>query len=204
MELTALRVLRSALGRPSWQVRWDNQVGLDMNFGVPHLEIHEPQASKSKSARVREHFARRQVHLNGTHWLVLSSESWQLALADGTVADRRSSARRKDAACARLGGEQLTAIVIEPASGATVFHFDLGAELTARVPRGWDTEPDAELWSLHAPRDRFVAVAAGGWYATGSTRKATPRSKPIAPSGSGGEDLVIGAAPVTSGAKLRR
>ena len=163
-----------------------------MNFGPPRLEIHEPRPSTSRSPRVRAHFASRRVHLHGTHWLVAATEAWKLSLAGGLAVRRTSSARQQDIAVARLRGEKLRAIVIDSRTGSTSFQFDLGARLDVRPPRGWVAGQDYELWSLHAPRHRFVAVNAGGLYRTGSTRKAEDRLQPLGTATGQDDRIIIG------------
>jgi hypothetical protein len=172
-------------------VRWDNQVGLDMNFGPPRLEIREPRMSTAKSLRVRQQFARRGVYLKGTHWLVAAAEAWRLRLADGLDVRRTSSAKRLDMAVARLRGEKLRAIVIDPRTSETHFHFDLGATLEVRTPRQF-RDDEFELWSLHAPVNRHVSVGAGGVYRTGSTKKPDSELRPIQDSVSSPRDLIVG------------
>ena len=163
LRASAIRVLRSALRLPCWQVRWDRQVGLDMNFGRPHMELRQPRESLSRSPRVRAHSARRGVHLHGTHWLVVYPGRWRLTLADGLTVRDTSSAKRLDMAVARLSGELLEGIAIHSQTGRTDFFFDLGGHMTVRWPRAHAADKDHELWSLHS-RSRFVAVFAGGDY----------------------------------------
>lgn len=163
---TVLRILRGSLGRPCWQVRWDRQIGLDMNFGAPRMELRQPTVSTARSPRVRAQFARRGVYLRGSHWLVAHPGRWRLALADGLTVRDTASAKRLDIATARLEGELLEGLAIDRQSGRTEFFFDLGARLTVQAPRAYSSDPDLELWSLHS-RSRFVAVFAGGSYDTG-------------------------------------
>lgn len=165
MNASAKKVLSSALGLVCWQVRWDAQVGLDMNFGPPHMLVRDRLKSPPTSERLRRLFSRRLVMLRGTHWLVLYPGLWRLELADGLIVRDTSSVKKLDMAVARLSGEKLNGIVIQPRTGSTVFHFDLGARIIARGAHGRAAHED-ELWSLHAG-SRYVSVHAGGWYATG-------------------------------------
>jgi hypothetical protein len=137
-------------------------------------------------------FARRLVRLHGTHWLRVAAEAWEITLADGMRARRSSSARNCDIACARLEGEQLIEVTIDTRSGATDFKFDLGGGVRVRCPRGWRDEPDAELWSLHAPRNRHVTVFAGGTYISGLTTKRDGEPEPVVSQGLVPGTLVIG------------
>jgi hypothetical protein len=172
-----------------------------MNFGAPRLEVREPRVGTSKFPRVRQLFAQRGVYLEGTHWLVAAPEAWRLRLADGLEVRRASSAKRQDMAVARLTGEKIRAIEIDSHTGATRFHFDLGATLEVRPPRQSDGE-EFELWSLHAPGKRYVAVSADGLYRTGSIHKADATLQPIRKPGMR-EALVIGSAPLLRGRDVR-
>jgi len=194
MKSLALKDLASALGLPCWQVRWDNQVGLDMNFGVPKMEVEEPKVSSAHSERVRALFARRRVFFRGTHWLVITPFTWSIQLADGLRASASSSAKRQDIVCHRLAGEKLTAIQISPTSGRTQFYFDLGAKITVRGEHVSPFDED-DLWSLHArARGRFVAVHGGGGYRAGSLRGTGDGTHPIV-ARDGAASIVVGSLP---------
>lgn len=143
-----------------------------MNFGSPRMEVREPMESTARSPRVRAHFARRGVHLRGTHWLVAYPGRWRLSLAEGLTVRDTSSAKRLDMAVARLRGEFLEAIAIHPHTGRTEFLFDLGAQLSVRWRGAPADQGKHELWSLHN-QSRFVGVFSGGKYDTGSLRSTT-------------------------------
>lgn len=174
----ALRVLASVFGLPCWQVRWDGQVGLDMNFGAPRLSIRQPRASSSGSTRVRAQMARRGVHLHGTHWLLVGPGTWRLELADGLAVRDSSSAKRLDMAVARLNGEILEGIRMDGASGTTLFLFDLGSRLLVRGGSG--APHGSELWSLN-DRSHSVEVYMGGQYACAPVKRAVEQRLPLGP-----------------------
>ena len=48
-----------------------------------------------------------------------------------------------------------------------------------------------ELWSLHAPRERFVAGYAGGYFATGLTRGQDPPPVELVPRPREGAEIAI-------------
>ena len=172
------RIIRGALGLPCWQVRWDGQVGLDMNFGEPHMVVRQPRKSDSSSARVRALFARRAVFLRGTHALVAYPGCWRLRTSDGAVVRESHSVKRLNSAVGRLSGEIPVGLAIDPFTGRSEFFFDLGGRVSVRWPPGVAIDDDAELWSMHS-RSRYVAVFAGGRYATGSRRVAAEERKPF-------------------------
>jgi hypothetical protein len=175
---SALRVVHSAFGLPSWQVRWDSQIGLDLNFGPPTLEIREPRPIVKDSARVRATFARRGVYLRGSHWLLISAAFWRVELADGLVVRDNGSVKRLDQAVARLKGEKLEGLCINARTGMTTFYFDLGGRIVAR---GRSNAPaDSEIWSI-SNRTRSVAVYVRGAYTCNSVTKSPGDTVPIVP-----------------------
>ena len=74
------RDLRRLLGHPCWGLGYGLQSNLYMNFGAPHLNILEPRASRAKSSRVRELFARRHVTVRGDWRLWVHCAYWRLDL----------------------------------------------------------------------------------------------------------------------------
>ena len=177
MKADARGTIQSALGLPCWQVRWDSQVGLDMNFGPPKLEIREPQRTLGGSARVRSIFARRGVYLRGSHWLVIRAGAWRLELADGLVVRDTSSTKRLDMAVARLKGEKLEGVAIDPRSGMTAFYFDLGGRIIVRASAV--ASENSEIWSL-SNRRLAVAIHSGGSYTCTPVRGSPGEPTPMA------------------------
>ena len=177
MNSAARGIIASTLHLPCWQVRWDNQVGLDMNFGWPSMELVDRAPLPRAPQGSRRSVPSRSLYLKGSHWLCVSPWWWRLELAEGVRVRSSSSTKAQDMACARLAGEKLVRVEINGRTGMTTFRFDLGGTLTvsARGPVDDDTD---ELWTLHA-RGRYVAVHADGQYETGSTRTARNRRLPI-------------------------
>ena len=173
-----MHALSSVLGLPCWQVRWDSQVGLDMNFGPPRIEVREPRKIHARSRRVKKLFASRRVMLRGSHWLILYPGRWRLELADGLVVRDSSSVKQLDMAVARLGGEKLQGVAIDSRTGSTTFYFDLGGRIVVRGGKATGSAEQDEFWSLHA-RSRYVSVYSGGGYATGSISSAETEIMPL-------------------------
>jgi len=161
-----------------------------MNFGPPRMKVREPRKAAGTSERVKKLFARRLVMLRGSHWLVLYPGRWRLELLDGLIVRDTSSPKKLDMATARLGGEKLTGLTIDPRTGTTVFYFDLGARLIARASSKGGDASEQELWSVHV-NGRYVSIYAGGQYAFGATSAATTETMPI----NGSEVLVIAKSP---------
>ena len=193
MNDSARKLLRSAMNEPWWRVRWDAQVGLHLDCGAPRLESDGIWQRRVLPRGATKLVARRVVRVLGTHWLWFAPQAWRIALADGLTVSDTSSARARDCACARLEGEMLVRVRIDVASSASVFEFDLGSSVTVSAPRGArvTARNRLELWSLHCPRERFVAGYAGGYYSTGSTRGQDPPPVPLAPRPREGTELVV-------------
>lgn len=155
------RILASTLGMPCWQVRWDGNVGLDLNFGQPRLVIREPRAQRPGHPRENAGLARRGAHLHGTRWLVCHPGHWRLAVGRDAPVRDTSSSRRLDLAVARLRGEMLVAVGVQPGAGVTRFHFDLGSSIEVRRRARAALAQREELWSVTA-RARCATVHGTG------------------------------------------
>jgi hypothetical protein len=142
------------------------------------MELVEREPRKNAARGSRWSVRHRHVHLKGSHWLCIQPGFWRLELAEGLTVRSTSSAKAQDMACARLRGEKLANVAIDPASGRTVFSFDLGGRITVAARSKLDEEYD-ELWILHAPRHVAVAIHAMGLYRVGSTRAADGMKRPI-------------------------
>lgn len=193
MNAAARKLLQSAMNKPWWRVRWDAQVGLDLDCGTPRLEIDGVWKGSVLPRGASQLAPRRPVRVFGTHWLWVAPRAWRIALADGLTVTDASSVRARDWACARLKGEALIRVSIDVASGVSTFDFDLGSTVTVRAPRGSrsTTRNRLELWTLHAPRDRFLSGYAGGYWSTGSTRGQDPPPLPLLPRPKEGSVIVV-------------
>ena len=70
-------LVRSVFGKPAWQIKWDHQVGLRLDFGAPYLHVREPREVDTPKKRVRALF-KRLVTLRGSHYLWIAPEAWRL------------------------------------------------------------------------------------------------------------------------------
>ena len=94
-------------------------------------------------------------------------------------------------AVARLCGEILNGLIVDSRTGATTFHFDLGARIVVRAQTA-PTEPsEDELWSIRN-RSRFACVCRGGQYSTDSLEKAATAFSPIGRAGAGSVIVATG------------
>lgn len=155
------KLIRPLLDSPCWRIRYDSQLGLDLSFGEPYLEIREPRQSKSKLPSIREHFARRGAVLSASCWLWIRSAHWTITVGNGCRANWSTSARKRGIAFSMLQGEKVTGVIIEPNTGRTTFLFDLGGVLVARrIGRA----ANDTLWTLYKPNGYCLAVRSDGHY----------------------------------------
>ena len=165
------RILKSfdpLIGLPCWNVHYDGNTGLWLQFGAPRLHIREPRPGVGSTDRVREHFSYRLVTLRGEWTFAVTCGRWALELRSERAATDRSADRRMATAIARLDGQRFTAVEIDSGTGRTVLRFDLGAVL--RIA-GSDCD-DGDLWTLYKPRGRALSVRSTGEYADGSASRA--------------------------------
>ena len=144
--MRVMRLIRPIFNTPCWRINYDCQLGLDLSFGSPYLEIREPRILKSKMRRVRESYARRRVFIKASCWLWIQSAYWTLNLKDGRRVTWNSSAKSRAIAFARLEGEKVISLTIEPKTGRTTFLFDFGGVLIAKRFR---QVADDTLWTLY-------------------------------------------------------
>jgi hypothetical protein len=86
---------------------------------------------------------------------------WSLDLPDFAKITKSSSNRRKNMAIARLDGQKLTQVTVDPRNSSTQFDFDLGGVLNVRrLSPGYH----GELWTLYNPDGFTLAVRGDGCY----------------------------------------
>ena len=155
------------LGVPSWQV-WNIHGSMIMiEFGDPVVEIREPVMRPTHLDAGPTAALRRQAFVHGGWTLTLEYCEWELWLTGALVADSESLEPTMSRALKVLQGQALTAIAVEPESGATAFSFDLGAlVLTKPAPSGFYGSDPAEQWTLGMPDNRNVAVRDDGTFST--------------------------------------
>jgi hypothetical protein len=164
------RAFAPLIGLPCWQVTWDAQTGLWLEFGTPRLTIREPKAViRAKSPRVRRLLSYRLVTPVGQWTFAVTSGRWRLTLRDEPRAVTSDGAPARIARLLTwLDGQQLTSAAVDDRTGRTTLMFDLGATLviaTSMVESG-------ELWTLYQPRGRALSLRADGWYSAGLATQA--------------------------------
>lgn len=152
------RTFKRVYGQPCWDVHYDRQLNLSMNFGKPSLRIREPYQSKSTSEAIQRAAARRMVRPCGQWWLWIFCSYWQLTSDDTDSVTGSCSSSKIQRAIVQLSGQKLVSVAIKPATGATRFAFDLGCVLECRR-----FEPDdADFWTLYKPNGYTLSVHGDG------------------------------------------
>lgn len=149
------------IGKPCWGRHYDSQTGLHLNFGNPQLEIREPYKSNSKDVVLRERAQYRSITVKGTSWLWIFCSFWKLTLKDAMTVRSSFSYRMIQIATARLDGQILLDVKVHPATGSTIFKFDIGAVLECRRFDKQSTEP---LWLLGKSDGHCLSVTGDGYY----------------------------------------
>jgi hypothetical protein len=153
------KVFGELYGEPCWNVKPGYGSFFTLEFGKPHLDIHEPTvASKDASRKVRRLLARRSVFVHGEWHLRIASCSWEV-LSNGKHVGNGSTKQSMRRAADLLDGQKLIRFSFLPEKAWSVFEFDLGAVLRT-VP--YDRK--GEQWVLHTPKEKALTLRADRRY----------------------------------------
>lgn len=144
-----------------WEVKWDGNLNLSMNFGQPSLSIREPKAVRSNSKKVGDSFKYRHVAIHGEWFFWILSGYWKVSIKDFDEVTSATSYKRKIRALARLDGQKLVSVSVNSETSATKLDFDLGATLSIRRT---SKKSDTDIWSLYKPDGYVLSVRADGKY----------------------------------------
>jgi hypothetical protein len=145
-----------------WNVSWDPQTNLWIEFGAPSLYIREPRASNTRSDRVQRLMRYRLVVPRGAWRLAVWLARWRLALRDDApVSGALGSNSRRADALRCLDGQRFVAATVDRLTGFTRLEFDLGAVLELRR---FSANEHEEMWSLYRPNDFVLTVRNDGRY----------------------------------------
>jgi hypothetical protein len=175
------RSFQPVYGQPCWGLNYDRCLNLSMNFGKPSLCVREPCNTNSKSEVVQRLAAQRLVTVRGKWWLWIYYCSWRLTSDGLPLATSSSSLKRIERATAKLAGQALVSVEVEPETSATRFCFDLGCVLHCRR---FEEDTDAELWMLYKPSGYVLSVHGNGTF---SHQRATEVEKRFQPIEDGGQ-----------------
>ena len=148
------QVFAPLYGLPCWHVQPGYGQILTLEFGQPHLEVHEPTNRPARTARLRRLYARRTVVVHGAWHLWIYCCDW-CVLVRGKVVGDNTSTRRCRRAAQELDGQALISVSLDLDTMRTRFLFDLGASL--------ETTPfddTGEQWMLYEPSGMVLAVRA--------------------------------------------
>ncbi len=160
------------LGRPAWQVKKGYGSFLTLEFCEPRLEIREPRENK--------HFRNRNVTVRGEWHLWVYCCDWKIVIDGKRLAHSESDEEAIAQATARLDGQCLKELWMEPETVVTHFQFDLGGILTTLSYDDDDDEPN-EQWMLFEPLGNVLSVRSDHrfFYGSGDTPPAEQRWLPI-------------------------
>jgi hypothetical protein len=153
------KVFEGIFGKPCWDVRPGLGSFLTLEFGRPHLEIHEPiTVRKGVSAKVRDHLADRQVRVYGEWHLWITGCDWEVQSKGKRVGDSstRLSIRR---AADFLNGQKMIRFSLVSRRVQSIFVFDLGAIL-----RTFPYDKSSEQWLMFEPSHKVLTLRADGQY----------------------------------------
>jgi hypothetical protein len=158
------KTFRKIYGKPCWGLEYDPQLNLSMSFGDPILRIQEPKQSKSKNSLVRDLLSRRRVTVKGKWWLWIYCAYWKISLNGSRAATSSSSFLQISKSLAKLQGQVLNEVHVNPRTGATRFDFDLGGVLEVRR---FERKSEDDLWMLYEPNGHVLTLRGDGRYSHG-------------------------------------
>ncbi len=147
------------LGRVAWNVGRGHGSALRMEFGLPHLSIREPIASREGNAEtVRRGLQRRAVHILGdwSFWVLYGN--WKLRTTNGEIDSETSPGTPGDECLRDLEGQRLLSIDAELLPHSWVWKFDLGAVLEVSA----STDIIEDQWTLRRWNADIAACQADG------------------------------------------
>ncbi len=149
------------LGLPTWGVQKGQGSMLSFEFGTPHLLIREPVANPATdNPKIRTLLQRRRVFLHGEWNLWIYCCHWRCAENDVDQSTDNSPDAEIVATASLMDGQRLMSVEINPATGKSLFRFDLGATLET-----WPYEDDnEEQWMLFTPSGYVLTYRADGYY----------------------------------------
>jgi hypothetical protein len=169
---TAEQLLRGQFGllagMPCWQVTQGYGSFITMEFGQPRLEIREP-VPRARHAALR----RRTVTVRGGHHLWIEQCSWKILEDTREIAHSESSRDDIAKALARIDGQILQELRVQPSNGTCTLGFEHRMLIVLSRFRDW--RDGDQMLSLHAP-ETVLTLCAGGRLEFGSAIEARSRS----------------------------
>lgn len=169
-----LMALRRLYGVPCWGIEPSFFPALMIEFGRPHLWIHGPYKTESRSRSIRERAAKRNVSVRGDWSLWIYCCNWTVFDGSRLVGDSTTK-KRIERAVRYLGGQKLVNAQLVVRGMRTLFEFDLGGRLETRP---WDRS--SEQWLLYEPNGNVLTVRADKRYSYGSGNQQPDRKKWLA------------------------
>ena len=149
------------IGLPAWRVQKGHGSFLTFEFGTPHLAIREPIAEPSaQNPSLAKRLQRRRVVPCGEWHLWIYCCHWCCSESEIQQSTDQSTDDAITAAADLMDGQCLISVGVEPASGRTLFRFDLGGMLET-----WPyVDANEEQWFLYTPSKHVLSFRADGHY----------------------------------------
>ena len=151
---------------------------MTFEFGEPELEVREPHLGIVHIDGAPPKALQRHTAVHGQWHLWVYCCDWSLSLNDTQIAHNESDDITLTRALRVLNGQAITAVSVDPSSGATHFAFDLGCTLatTPATAGTYSVEP-VEQWFLYQPSGHVLTVRGDGKYRLelGSTKNEDAR-----------------------------
>jgi hypothetical protein len=139
-----------------------------MEFGQPHLEVHEPVACDAECEKVRRHFARRRIYPRGEWHLWIWCCNWRVISDGHEVAWSESPDEQIVRAAGELDGRLLAEVHADGRTRTSEFVFEAGTTIQMWPYTEDDgSEDDGSQWLLYMPSGDVLAYRADGLYSLG-------------------------------------
>ena len=151
----AIRIFSEVYGQLVWRVRCEDFGILRLDFGAPHLKVHEPSTRTRKSQDGSPLLITRRVALPAGQWhLFVYGGHWRVE-ANGYACARTDELPLEERAFSHLDGQKLTSVAYDSAGGEWLFDFEFGGRLSIK-PAPPDPEPDPD------PLDQWIFFIESG------------------------------------------
>ncbi|MEM8856561.1 MAG: hypothetical protein AAGD34_22920, partial [Pseudomonadota bacterium] len=134
---------------------------LTFNFGKPKLMVTERRSGKSRR--------RRSAHVRGDGHIWIYCCDWRALQEGRSLASCEDNGTEIARATARLNGQKLMGVEVQPDGGRSIFRFDLGGALETWP---WDEDPTDVQWIIYQGAETF-SYRADGLYHQGLSNDAS-------------------------------
>ncbi len=155
-------------GKPCWLVQRSFAATFNINFGKPHLEVHE---YKRRSDTLKQTIKlRRIINVCGDLNIWFDRCYWHIFKGEILLAHNESTDKKIDKALSDLDGQILVSVSVDPNQGTSEFYFEYG-NIIKTFPyedddddeeNNGDDDVDAN-WVLFTENKAFSYLCNGGY-----------------------------------------